>query len=111
MLLGDLDRVHVDAVLEPPLLLADLDIVARHLSLTHTAILGEGPVLKAVAPLPLHLIVGVLILVPELHRDLVFVEREELLAQLVVVLFVPFPGEERYDLVSACDEPLTVSPD
>ena len=49
----------------------NLNIVAAHLPLTHLPVFGERPVLKTIAPLPLHTIVGVLELIPELHGDFV----------------------------------------
>lgn len=44
----------------------DLDIITAHLTLAHLAIFRERPILETVTPLPLHPIVGVLILIPEL---------------------------------------------
>lgn len=45
VLRADRERVHVDAVLEPPICVRDGDVVAAHLALFHQALLVEGPVL------------------------------------------------------------------
>lgn len=93
MKLANLDYVHVDAILEPALYtnfslrfrihnkvtqrpgtltgFINLDIVTAHLPLTHLSVFCESPVFKAIASFPLHAIVGVLELIPELHSDLV----------------------------------------
>lgn len=68
MPLAYVDRVHVDAVLEPTLPVGDLDVVAAHLPLAHQAVVGKGPVLQAVRPPPLPFLV--VPLVPELDGDL-----------------------------------------
>ncbi|KAL4781590.1 hypothetical protein BJX76DRAFT_335189 [Aspergillus varians] len=55
------------------------DIIAAHHPLAHLSCFPvEGPVFKAVAPLPLHGVVDILILVPELDRDTVIGEGEKL---------------------------------
>lgn len=97
MLLTNVDGVNIYALAEPPLLFCDLDIVAAHLSLPHSAVCRKGPVLKPVTPLPFHPVVCILILVPELDGDLVIPEGEEFFAQPVVELFVPLGGQEADD--------------
>ena len=64
-----------------------------------------------ITALPLHPIMRILVLIPELHGDLVIGEGEELFAQLVVVLFAPLPDQEVDDLFAAVDEPVAVAPD
>lgn len=71
----------------------------------------ERPVLQPVAPLPLHLVLPVLILIPELHRDLVLPEREQLLAQSIVVLTRPLGREERDDGRVSAEKLVAVAPD
>lgn len=44
--------------------IADLNIISTHLALAHLAIFREGPVLKTVTTLPLHVIVRILVLIP-----------------------------------------------
>jgi hypothetical protein len=62
------DRIHVDAVLEPPLSLSNVHIVAAHLPLPHPPVWGKGPVFQPVGAVPL---AGfVMPLVPKLHGDL-----------------------------------------
>lgn len=68
MLLGYLDRVDVHSVLEPSLVHSNLDVIAAHLPLPHTAVFREGPVLEAITALPLHLVVAILILVLSASR-------------------------------------------
>lgn len=78
MLLGNINSVHVNSILEPALFLGYLDIITAHLPLPHATIIGESPVLEPITPLPLHTIVLVLVLIPELHGDFVVCECEEL---------------------------------
>lgn len=42
----------------------DLDVVPAHLTLPHLAIFRKRPVLKAVAPLPLHTVMRILVFIP-----------------------------------------------
>lgn len=72
----------------------NLDIIAAHVPLPHFAVLGEGPVLQAVAPLPLHAVMRILELIPELYSNLVVGKSEEFLAQPVVFLLLPLLGQE-----------------
>ena len=111
VLLRDLHTIHIDTFFEPPSILDDFDIITTHLPLPHHPILRERPVLQPITPLPLHAIVRILVLVPELHRNLISAECEELLAQLVVVFFVPLPGQEGDDFVGAGEEFVAVAPD
>lgn len=111
MLFRNVHLIDIDALLEPPLCLRDLDIVATHLALAHAPILGKGPILQAIAALPLHPVMRVLILVPELHRNFVLREGEQLLAEGVVLFLVPFPGQEFDDVGSPGQEFVAVAPD
>lgn len=81
MLFRNIDSIDVDSILEPALLGRDLNIIPAHLPLSHPTILRERPVLETITTLPLHSIMAVLILIPELDCDLVVLEREQLLAQ------------------------------
>ena len=111
MLFGNLDCVNIDTVFEPALLLTNGNVIPAHLSLPHTAVFMESPVFKPIATLPLHAIMCILVLVPELDRNLIVGEGKELLAQFVVVFFVPFPGQEVDDGGGAGEEFVSVSPD
>jgi hypothetical protein len=109
--LGNVNGIDINAILEPALLLGDLNIISTHLPLAHDSILPERPVFESITALPLHAIMGILIFVPELDSDLVLSESEELLAQLVVLLLVPFPGQEFNDGFSAGEKFVPVTPD
>jgi len=91
--------------------LLDLNIVTTHLSLAHLPILCKRPILETITPLPLHPIMRILILVPELDRDLILREREQLLAKSVVLLFLPFLGQKVFDCGGPGKEGVAVSPD
>lgn len=104
MLFLDLNFVYVDTLHKPPLALLDHDIVPTHLSLAHPAILGECPVLQPITPLPLHLIVGVLVFIPELDGNLIGGKSKELFPQTVRLFFGPLCGQEVDDLVGATEE-------
>jgi hypothetical protein len=54
---------------------------------------------------------GVLILVPELHGDLITIECEEFFAESVRFLLLPFRGQKGDDLLGAFDEQVAVTPD
>jgi hypothetical protein len=84
MLLGNIDSINIHSLLEPALLGQDVNIVPTHLPLAHAAVFCERPILEAVTTLPLHIIMTVLVLVPELHGDLVVRESEQFLAQAVL---------------------------
>lgn len=90
---------------------AYLNIVPAHLPLAHAAVLGKRPVLEPVAALPLHAVVGVLVLVPELDRNLVAGKGEELLAEPVALFLFPLPGQESFDILGACEKGRAVAPD
>jgi len=111
MFFADLNIVDVDAILEPPPFLTNLDIVAAHLALPHPAVLRKRPVFKAIASLPLHTILRILVLIPELNSDLVLRERKELLTQTVVLLSGPLLGQEVYDLLCPTEKRGAVPPD
>jgi len=112
MCLRDVYRINIFNVLsKPPLTVLQNDIVPAHLPLPHSPVLGEGPVFKAIASLPLQAVTGILILVPKLHGDLVVRESEQLLAQPVVLFLGPFGRQERHDLLAALDEVVAIAPD
>lgn len=111
MLLTDLDTLNINTVSEPPPFLPNLNIIATHLALPHPAVLCKCPVLEAIASLPLHSILSVLVLVPELDCDFVVLEYEELLAKAVVLLFLPLGGEEGDYVGMAAEEGRAVAPD
>jgi len=81
MLLRDIDNIDIDSILEPALFGRDLNIVPAHLPLPHPTILCKRPVLEAITTLPLHFIMAVLVLIPELDSDFVVLESEQLFAQ------------------------------
>lgn len=54
---------------------------------------------------------SILIFIPELHRDLIVGESEELFAKHVIMLLVPFPLQEINYCLSPGKEPLSVAPD
>lgn len=68
MLFFDHYLIHVNAFRKPPFFHRYLHIVSTHLSLPHSSIFGEGPVLKPITapPLPFFIIE----FVPELHCNL-----------------------------------------
>lgn len=68
MLLTNIHGVDIHPILEPPLLVRELDIVPAHLPFPHEAIVGEGPVLQPICPPPL---TGLVVpFVPELYCNL-----------------------------------------
>jgi hypothetical protein len=68
MPLTDVNRVNINPVLEPSLVVLNLDIVAAHLALPHQPVRCKRPVLEPVCPPPL---AGLVVpFVPKLHRDL-----------------------------------------
>ena len=81
MSLSNVNSVHIHPVHEPPVSLRNLDIIPAHLPLSHAAILRKRPVLEAITTLPLHSVISVLVLIPELDSDLVVRESEQFLAQ------------------------------
>lgn len=68
MFFADFYRVHIDAVPEPALPLRYPNIISAHLALPHESVVGKRPVLQSIRPVPLTL--GIMPLIPELHRDL-----------------------------------------
>jgi len=103
--------IHIHALLEPPILLLQLDIIPTHLTLSHHTILPERPILKTITTLPLHAVAGVLILVPELHGNLVVRECKKFLAQAVILLFLPLGGQKGDYFILTTDELVAVAPD
>ncbi|PPJ51943.1 hypothetical protein CBER1_09686 [Cercospora berteroae] len=111
MLLPNLHRINIDPLLGPPLLLLNFNIIPTHLPLPHDPLIIKRPILQAIAPLPLHPIILILILIPKLHRNTIFCKSEQFLSKLVVFHFSPFGCEEGDDLVCAAEESVAVSPD
>lgn len=111
MRLVDMHSVHIHPIDKPPLLLRDLDIIPTHLSLPHPPVSRKSPVLKPVASLPLHSIRAILILIPELHGNLVVRESEELFAQAVGLLLHPLGCQEVLDSGGSLQEVGAVAPD
>lgn len=111
MRLVDMHSVHIHPIDKPPLLLRDLDIIPTHLSLPHPPVSRKSPVLKPVASLPLHSIRAILILIPELHGNLVVRESEELFAQAVGLLLRPLGCQEVLDSGGSLQEVGAVAPD
>src|SRR2546423_839786 len=77
----------------------------------------KRPILQSIAPLPLHAVILVSILVPKLYSNLVHIafllapDSEEFLPQAVFPFLVPLFGQERNDLVSAPNKVASVPPD
>lgn len=93
-----------------PTRLADLDIITAHLSLAHLAVFRKRPIFEAVTPLPRHSIMRVLVLIPELDRNLIFGECEQLLSKAVTLLLLPFLRQETLDCGSSRKKRGAVSP-
>jgi hypothetical protein len=68
MLRSNVHRVNIHTILEPTLLLADLDVVSTHLSLLHQAVVVKSPILESIASPPLTIIV--MEFIPKLHSNL-----------------------------------------
>lgn len=58
--------------------------------LPHSAVLRVRPIFEPITALPFHSVMGVLVLIPELYCDLVVGECEELLAETIALLLLPF---------------------
>ena len=110
MLLRDLDGILVDTVLEPPFSLLNNNIIAAHLPLAHATIICKRPVLEAITPLPLPTR-SILVLVPELDCDFIVGKGEELFPQDVMLLFLPFAGQELDNGCGAGEELVAIAPD
>lgn len=110
VLLRDIDRVHVDPIFEPTLVIGYQDIVTAHLPLTHATVIRKRPIFEAIASLPLHAIICVLVLVPELHCNLVVSKGEQLLSQLIALLFDPLLGQKPNNSLGATEEVLSIPP-
>lgn len=111
MLLPNLHSININPVPKPPPLLPNLNIIPTHLPFPHPPILSKSPVLKPIAALPLHPIVGILVLVPELDGNFVVRESEKFLAQAVGFFFFPLRGKEGDYGVCALEEVGAVAPD
>lgn len=101
MFLTDWDSIYINSVNKPaPLTVpvrAEEQVIAAHHALAHLPRLTiKGPILQAIAPLPSHSIIRILILIPKLDRDPIIPESEQLLAQTIVVLALPF-GRQKLD--------------
>jgi hypothetical protein len=111
MLLQDIHDIDIHSISEPAVLFQKLNVISAHLPLTHPAIFCERPILEAIASLPLHPIVLILVLIPELDGYLVIRESEKLLTQAVRLLFFPFRGQEFDDGLVPAKEAVAVTPD
>lgn len=116
MLLANVSLLHIDAVDKPSALAIPVrtehDVIPAHHPLAHLARLPiKSPVLEAIAPLPAHAVIRILILVPELDCNAVVGEGKELLAEAVVALAGPFGGQKGNDGVGAGEEVVAVAPD
>src|SRR5450631_1646094 len=80
---------------EASVLFSDYHIVDAGFATAHQAVFVELPLLVAVGAVPLPGIVMPFIL--EAHRDVIVVERPEILDQAILMLPCPFAGEERND--------------
>ena len=89
MLLRDVDSIDIHSILEPALFGRNINIITTHLPFAHTTIICESPVLQTITPLPLHPIVLILVLIPELHRNLVVGKGEQFFAQTIRLLLLP----------------------
>jgi hypothetical protein len=89
---------------------ANLNIISAHLPFTHLPVFGESPVFETITPLPLHSIMRVLELVPELYRDLVICKGKQLFSQTIVLFFLPLLCEKVFDRCRAGNEGRPVPP-
>ena len=89
-------------------MLRDRHIVDAGFAAAHQAGLVELPLLVAVGAMPLPGIVVPFVL--KAHRDMVAVERPEILDQAVLMLFRPFAGEEGDDGGAAFEKLGAVAP-
>lgn len=101
MFLTDRDSIYINSINKPaPLTIpvrAEKQIIDAHHTLAHFPRLTiKGLILQAIASLPSHSIIRILILIPRLDRDPIIPEREQLLAETVVVLALPF-GRQKLD--------------
>lgn len=110
MRFGNLHRIHVYALFEPSLGLANLDVVTTHLSLAHLAILGKSPVFKTVTSRPLARL-GMLELIPELNGNLVVTEGKQFFAEAVLLFYRPFASQEVDDGFGPAEEVISITPD
>jgi hypothetical protein len=116
VLLGDDGILDIGPLDKPPALSVAIgpqeDIIPRHLALPHLSrLVVKSPVFQSVATLPFHLVIGILVLVPELHGNAVVGEGKQFLSQTVRLFLLPFLGQELFDLVGAFDELVPVPPD
>jgi hypothetical protein len=110
MRFGNLHRVYIDALLEPSLGLADLDVVTTHLSLAHLAIIGKSPIFESITSRPLARL-GVFKLIPELHSNLVISKGKQFFAEAVFLFYRPFASQEVDDSFSPAEKVVSVTPD
>ena len=95
MLFPDPNILHINTIYKPSSIAIPIrtkkNIIPTHHPLTHLPGLTiKSPVLEAIAPLPAHPIISILILVPELDSDAIIGEGEEFFAKSIAVLTVPF---------------------
>lgn len=111
MLLADINSININTILEPPLALLNQHIIPAHHPLPHPPIGRKSPILEPITALPAHTVMCILVLIPELHSNLVVRKRKQLLAQAVVLLFPPLLGQEFDYGVCAGQEAVAVAPD
>lgn len=96
---------------KPALVTPDLDLVARHLSRSHSSITGKHPMLNTITPEPLRRFAGrSTILVVELDRYAVFLKREEFFSKSVIVLALPLGLQKDFDLCPTVQESIPIAP-
>jgi hypothetical protein len=93
---------------EAAVFFGDCDIVDAGFAAAHQAVLVEFPLFVAVGAMPLAGIVVPFVLKP--YRDMVAVERPEILDQAVFVFLLPFAGEEGDDRGAALEKFRAVTP-
>jgi hypothetical protein len=110
MLLTYLHLVHINTILEPPLTLFQHNVIRRVLTLAHPPIFREGPILKAIGPLPFHPVCGVLVFIPELNGNLVVCKGKQFFPQTVIVFLLPFLCEKVNNGIVPLKKEVSVTP-
>ena len=116
MFLTDRDIVYIHSIDKPaPLTIsvrAEKQIIPTHHALAHLPrLMIESPIFQTIASLPSHAIIRILILIPELNRDPIVPESEQLLAQSIVTFALPFCRQKFDNGVCPREEAGTVTPD
>lgn len=116
MFLTDRDLVYIHPINKPaPLPIpvrAEQQIIPTHHTLAHLSrLIIKSPILQTITSLPSHPIICILILIPELNRDPIVPEGEQLLAQSIVALALPFGRQKIDNGIRARKEGGAVTPD